>query len=687
MSSHSDQQPESSSEGHVQATCLSCGHAALMGVGDLPASCPECNGTLDIGEETVRKPEQRPRDTLLGETIGGRYQLERRIGTGGFGRVYEAIGVAEDSQAELQYAVKVLHDRYCDEPRSVDEFFSEVKKASLLAHPAVVTVIDSGWHGGVPYIVMEYIRGCPLKEVLKELDGRLDVATSLRIVSQVADVVASAHDTGLIHRDIKPANIMVIGECDPTTTQVKVLDFGIAKLETEMSQNRVTIAGTAGYQAPEQAEGHPTQGSDVWALGVVLYQLLNGRLPNKAPEGWSSERKREYLAKGEPFPFEQLGAPGDIQAEVEDVVKRLLSYEADDRPSARETYIRLDTLRVKALMATSRDEPTRSRFAPMSDPRAPAQTAPQPKPAAPPPEPTPPVAERAEPQPERVEPPAPSPEPQAESPASGPVQAEPQPVPAPPQPTASATTQTEHRQGVHEAARRRAAQRTSRPRRRPRRTFGRTLGRLFVAVVAIAILCAIATGLGLVYFREDAVLGRMARAAGSEQRLKEDRRYQSWLKWHDLALARFGPETDRVRVRVGLLFYEGRADEAYEDLAKHRREDLRPWLFGLVKSRVQGRESLKAKTKLVLDVQRALTAQERGELEAALEAAALETLQRRGEAESRKDQAIRDQLGLPTNEREAPERTRTVSPPSRSDATGKGSGQRRPSKLPDSIDR
>lgn len=658
MTSDSDQQPEPSSADQVEVTCLSCGHTATVSAEALPSTCSECGGTLDLDEETIRKPGQRPRDTMLGETIGGRYQLVKRIGTGGFGRVYEAIGVAEDSQTELQYAVKILHDRYCDEPRSVDEFFNEVKKASLLAHPAVVTVIDSGWHGGTPYIAMEYIRGVALKDVLKERGGRLDVATSLRIVAQVADVVASAHDTGLIHRDIKPANIMVIGECEPTMAQVKVLDFGIAKLETEMSQDRLTIAGTAGYQAPEQAEGHPTQASDVWALGVVLYQLLNGRLPNKSPEGWPSERKREYLAKGEPFPFEELEAPGDIQAEIEHVVKRLLSYEADDRPSARETYIRLDTLRVKAMMVTSREKPETSRPAPVVEIPPSTEAAPQREPtkpvAEPPPEEPPAAAERAgheQKEAERAEVERDTAErAEAERPAAEPAPAEPKAV-GDESRTATASTQTDHWSGVQEAARRRAAHRTPRSRRRPRRTFGRTVGRLIAAIVVIAILCAIATGLGLVYFREDAVLQRMARATNAEKRLKEDRRYQSWVKYHDLVLSRFGAEADTVRVRAGLLFYEGRADEAYEVAGRHRREDLRPWLFDLVKSRVQGDEPIKTKMDLIVSVQGELSNEQRAELSRLLD--------------------------------EASDTGRT----SRGGATGSRSGQRLPSRLPGDTSR
>ncbi len=252
---------------------------------------------------TDRKEPPVPYDPMIGQVIGGRYKIEERIGVGGFGRVYKATGAAGHGEAALEFAVKLLHDRFCDDPQAVEEFFGEVNNVSVMAHPGVVTVVDTGWHDRRPYIAMEYVRGKALKQVLKERGGRLDVATGLRIVAQVADVIASAHDVGLIHRDIKPANIMVIGECEPTTVQVKVLDFGIAKLEAEMSEGHLTVAGTAGYQAPEQAEGRPSLASDVWALGVVLYQVLNGRLPNQAPPDWPSDRKREYLARGDPSPL------------------------------------------------------------------------------------------------------------------------------------------------------------------------------------------------------------------------------------------------------------------------------------------------------------------------------------------------------------------------------------------------
>ena len=198
------------------------------------------------------EPQQSLPDVVLGQTIGGRYKLARLIGDGRSGRVYEGKGIAEDGQTESLYAVKFLDQRYCAASQAVDEFFREAKVASL-AHPTVVTMVDSGWHEGVPYIVMEHISGRPLTGAIEERGGKRDVPTSLRIVAEVAAVMASAHDSGMVHGGIRPSNIMVIGACDPTMARVKVLDFGIAKLETEMSQSQLTFTGAACYQAPEQA--------------------------------------------------------------------------------------------------------------------------------------------------------------------------------------------------------------------------------------------------------------------------------------------------------------------------------------------------------------------------------------------------------------------------------------------------
>ena len=247
----------------ICATCAACGHQVMVKEDDVLPACPKCQGELAYDERTIRLADAPPRDPLIEQVLKGRYQIAERVGMGGFGAVYRATGAGDQTQSVLEYAVKILHPHFCDQPDAVNEFFGEASKLAMLGHPAVVTVVDTGWHEGRPFIVMEFIRGLSLSALLRETGGKLDVPTALRVTAQVAGVVASAHDAGLIHRDIKPANVMVLGETDVTTAQVKVLDFGIAKLQDEMTGDKLTIAGTEGYQAPEQAEGHPTPSSDV----------------------------------------------------------------------------------------------------------------------------------------------------------------------------------------------------------------------------------------------------------------------------------------------------------------------------------------------------------------------------------------------------------------------------------------
>jgi eukaryotic-like serine/threonine-protein kinase len=208
---------------------------------------------------------------VVGEKIAGRYELEELVGHGGMSSVYKA----RDSLLERNVALKVLHEQYNADEDFVERFKREARSVAQLQHPNIVTVIDRGAADGRQYIVFEYIDGENLKELLGR-KGRLDVREALEIAVEVARGLAFAHGQGLVHRDVKPQNVLLNGD-----GRAKVTDFGIARsVDVEGMTETGTILGTSNYIAPEQASGQPVDAqTDVYALGVVLYELLAGEVP------------------------------------------------------------------------------------------------------------------------------------------------------------------------------------------------------------------------------------------------------------------------------------------------------------------------------------------------------------------------------------------------------------------------
>ncbi len=208
---------------------------------------------------------------MVGETIGGRYELEELVGHGGMSSVYKA----HDSLLERNVALKVLHQQYNDDEEFVERFKREARSVAQLQHPNIVTVIDRGEEEGRQYIVFEFIDGENLKEhVVRK--GRLDVREALGVGIEVARALAFAHQQGLVHRDVKPQNVLLNGD-----GRAKVTDFGIARsVDVEGMTSTGMVLGTSNYIAPEQASGQAVDAyTDVYALGVVLYELLAGEVP------------------------------------------------------------------------------------------------------------------------------------------------------------------------------------------------------------------------------------------------------------------------------------------------------------------------------------------------------------------------------------------------------------------------
>ncbi len=208
--------------------------------------------------------------------IAGRYRLESRLGLGGMSTVH----LAFDRRLERRVAVKLLAEHLADDPTFVSRFQREAQAAARLVHPNVVQVFDSGLDesSGQHFIVMEYIEGQSCAEILRDY-GWIDVDEAVSIVEQACEGLHYAHRHGVVHRDVKPGNLLRSRE-----GVVKLADFGIAKATEQSSITQVgSVLGTAAYLAPEQARGEEAgPAADLYALGVVAYQLISGRLPYEA---------------------------------------------------------------------------------------------------------------------------------------------------------------------------------------------------------------------------------------------------------------------------------------------------------------------------------------------------------------------------------------------------------------------
>src|SRR5436305_5760934 len=207
-----------------------------------------------------------------GDLIADRYELEELVGPGGMSSVFRA----HDRQLERRVALKVLHEHYAADPEYLERFRREARAVARLSHPNIVTVIDRGDDDGRQFIVFEYVEGENLKELVLR-SGRLPVRRAVELALPVADGLAFAHQEGLVHRDVKPQNVLLSSE-----GEVKVTDFGIARsLHVEHGVTQTgTVLGTGEYLAPEQASGKPVSpATDVYSLGVVLWELLAGDVP------------------------------------------------------------------------------------------------------------------------------------------------------------------------------------------------------------------------------------------------------------------------------------------------------------------------------------------------------------------------------------------------------------------------
>jgi serine/threonine-protein kinase len=258
--------------------------------------------------------------------VDGRYRVLHRLGAGGMADVY----CAEDTHLGRQVALKVLYRRFAQDAEFVERFKREARSAAGLSHQHVVNVYDRGEHDGTYYIAMEYLAGRTLKEVVAE-QGPLDQAAVIDIGVQVLRAASFAHRNGVIHRDLKPHNVML-----DDAGNAKVTDFGIARAGASEMTEAGSIMGTAQYLSPEQAQGHPaTAQSDLYAVGVILYELLTGRFPF---DGESAVAIAVQHLNDPPAPIHSLRP--DVAPELEAAVMRALAKDPASRWANADEFIR-----------------------------------------------------------------------------------------------------------------------------------------------------------------------------------------------------------------------------------------------------------------------------------------------------------------------------------------------------------
>jgi eukaryotic-like serine/threonine-protein kinase len=266
--------------------------------------------------------------------LGGRYRLVAPLGEGGMARVYRA----RDLRLNREVAVKILHDDLTRDPGFLTRFEREAQVVAGLAHPNIVPVYDVGGEDGAPYIIMEYIRGRTLKETL-DAGGPLSEERAVAMMLPILDALGYAHRQGLIHRDVKPHNILLTTDGTP-----RLADFGIAHLVDTSTTRTAAILGSAQYLSPEQSRGEEaTERSDIYACGIVLYEMLAGRPPFEGANALAVANRHLNAP-----PPSLAATAGPVTPELERTIGRALEKD----PSARFA----DTSEMQAALQRPRTE-------------------------------------------------------------------------------------------------------------------------------------------------------------------------------------------------------------------------------------------------------------------------------------------------------------------------------------------
>ena len=277
---------------------------------------------------------------LTGELIDGRYQLLRQAANGGMATIYEAL----DTRLDRKVAVKIMHAHLAQDEAFVSRFIREAKAAAALTHPNIVAVQDQGWNqSGVPavFLVMELIEGHTLREYLSER-GRFEVKDAINYMTPILSALSAAHDLGIVHRDIKPENILISKD-----GRIKIADFGLARGEligTTMTAESSVVLGSVSYLSPEQVQrGIPDSRSDVYAAGIVAYEMLTGEKPFSG----DSPIQIAYKHVNEAIP-RLRSKRKDIPQGLDELIASATAKNPDDRPRAAGEFLaRLQTIQIE----------------------------------------------------------------------------------------------------------------------------------------------------------------------------------------------------------------------------------------------------------------------------------------------------------------------------------------------------
>jgi len=315
--------------------------------------CPHCNTRYPADKTTCYKDgsalfELAPPDDLVGEVLAEKFKVEKKLGAGGFGAVY----LATNLTLGRKDAVKLLKPELASDPTTVQRFLQEARLATRLSHHHTVTTYDlyqDKERGGAFVLAMELLDGEDLRTVLKR-EKRLDWRRAVSIASQVCESLEEAHAQGVVHRDLKPANIMLckkFGQDD----FVKVLDFGIAKAFEGGDEPSLTatggFVGTPAFMSPEHIAGKDLDGrSDIYSLGVILYELLSGKLPFKAKDTAMLVQMKVTVR---PTPLSESCPDSDVPDELKHLVMSMMGMMPDERPAS----VAQVRQRLAALLATA----------------------------------------------------------------------------------------------------------------------------------------------------------------------------------------------------------------------------------------------------------------------------------------------------------------------------------------------
>jgi serine/threonine protein kinase len=274
------------------------------------------NEALDVEKEEEESHRRARPGSLGGLVLRSRFRIEKKIGRGAQAEVY----LARDLVLDRPVAIKVLNEAAAEDPAALDRFLREARLAARVHHAGCIAIFDFGQERGITFMAMEYFKGKTLRERLNK--ARLDAVTALRIGQQIAEALGAVHQAGIVHRDVKPTNVMI----DEHET-ARLTDFGVAKVTADdggAASPQGLMVGTMKYMSPEQARGKDTDGrSDIFSLGVVLYEMLAGR----APFGGQLDDLIRRVTEAPPRLPEELG----LVEQVRDLVNKCM----ERKPAAR----------------------------------------------------------------------------------------------------------------------------------------------------------------------------------------------------------------------------------------------------------------------------------------------------------------------------------------------------------------